>query len=164
MEILSGESKDLVITNDWLPQAELGPMRRLSAALSTWWGQAQRLKSEAHVFYLAFKHPGMPWYARLVAVSTAGYLLSPIQLIPSFIPIIGFMDDFAVLFFGAKLLHKITPLGVMTECREQVNASEEHHRHAGTSLVAIITFFIVSAVWLLAAVVATALLAAHFHH
>jgi uncharacterized membrane protein YkvA (DUF1232 family) len=164
MESLSGESEDLAISTFCPPPRGLGTARRVSAALSVWWGQAQRLRSEAHVFYLAFKHPGMPWYARVVAACTAGYLLSPIQLIPSFIPIVGFMDDFVVLFLGAKLLHRITPEGVMAECRELVKASEEHSRRATSSLTATVFSVLISAVWLLAALAATALMAAHFHH
>ncbi len=83
------------------------------AFAGNWRRRAQRLQKEAHVFYFVFKHPRTRWYARLLAVCTAGYLLSPVQLIPSFIPVIGFLDDFAVLFLGAKLLTRITPPDVL---------------------------------------------------
>jgi uncharacterized membrane protein YkvA (DUF1232 family) len=68
-----------------------------------WRQQAHRLKKEVQVFYFAFRHPRAPWYARLVAACIAGYVLSPIQLIPSFIPVIGFLDDLLILFVGANL-------------------------------------------------------------
>src|SRR5260370_15285368 len=84
----------------------------------SWKRQAQRVHREAQVFYFAFKHPRVPWYAKLVAACSAGYLFSPIQLIPSFIPAIGLMDDVLVLFLGAKLLYRITPPDVLKECRE----------------------------------------------
>src|SRR5271168_249637 len=89
-----------------------------------WKQQAQRVHREAQVFYFAFRHPRVPWYAKLVAVCTAGYLFSPIQLIPSFIPGIGFLDDFLVLFVGLKLLRRITPRDVLAECRELADAAQ----------------------------------------
>ena len=66
----------------------------------------------------------MHWYSRLVAICTASYQLSPIQLIPNFIPEIGFLDDLLVIFLGTKLLRKITPADVMTECRELAEKAE----------------------------------------
>ncbi|MGB2617378.1 MAG: DUF1232 domain-containing protein, partial [Candidatus Acidiferrales bacterium] len=72
-----------------------------------WKVQAQRVQREAYVYYFAFKHPRVPWYAKLVAACSAAYLFSPIQLIPSYIPVIGFLDDFLVLFLAARLLQRI---------------------------------------------------------
>lgn len=72
---------------------------------------------ESHVLYLVFKNPRTRWYARLVAACSVGYVFSPIQLIPNFIPVLGFADDLLVLFLGAKLLRKITPPDLMAECR-----------------------------------------------
>ena len=125
--------------------------------------QAQQVQKEAHVFYLAFKHPRMHWYARLVAICTASYLLSPIQLIPNFIPGIGFLDDLLVLFLGAKLLQKITPPDVWTECRElaekaKLRRSEETGWAAAVGVVAVV------ALWLLVGLAGSALIAAYIHH
>ena len=78
---------------------------------------SDRFRKRRTSFYLVFKHPRTKWYAKLVAACSAGYLFSPIQLIPSFIPVIGFMDDVLVLFLGAKLLYRITPPDVLRECR-----------------------------------------------
>jgi len=80
-----------------------------------WKRRAQQLQKEAHVFYFVFKHPRTRWYARLVAACAAGYVFSPIQLIPNFIPVIGCLDDVLVLVVGAKLLQKITPVDVLAE-------------------------------------------------
>jgi uncharacterized membrane protein YkvA (DUF1232 family) len=133
-------------------------------ARAGWKEQARRLQKEAHVFYFVFKHPRTRWYARLLAVCTAGYLLSPVQLIPSFIPVIGFLDDLAVLFLGAKLLQRITPPAVLVECRQLADAAEIRRREEIRSRAAVIASVVVATVWLLAAVGASALMAAYFRH
>jgi uncharacterized membrane protein YkvA (DUF1232 family) len=107
-----------------------------------WKEQARRLQKEAHVFYFVFKHPRTRWYAKLLAVCTAGYLLSPVQLIPSFIPVIGFLDDFAVVAEVAE-----------TRRKEEIK-----------SRAAVIASVAVATVWLLAAVGASALMAAYVRH
>src|SRR5438270_13704777 len=83
-----------------------------------WNEHIRQIHKEANVFYLVFKHSKTRWYAKLVAACSAGYLFSPIQLIPSFIPVVGLMDDVLILYLGAKLLYRITPPDVLKECRE----------------------------------------------
>jgi uncharacterized membrane protein YkvA (DUF1232 family) len=129
----------------------------------SWKQQVQRLHTEAHVFYFVFKHPRTHWYTRLVAACTAGYLLSPIQLIPSFIPVIGFLDDLLVFFLGVKLLRKITPPDVLAECRELAEAAEIRRKEEIRSAAAVVPVA-VAALWLLAAVTASALMAAYIRH
>jgi uncharacterized membrane protein YkvA (DUF1232 family) len=129
-----------------------------------WKEQARRLQKEAHVFYLVCKHPRTRWYARLLAVCTAGYLLSPIQLIPSFIPLIGFVDDFAVLFLGAKLLKKITPPDVFAECRGLAEATEARRKEEIRSTAATVASVVIASAWILAAVAASALMASYVRH
>ncbi len=124
-----------------------------------WKRQAQRLRKDAHVFYFLFKHPRTRWYARFVSVCTAGYLLSPIQLIPSFIPVIGFVDDLAVLFLGAKLLQRITPPDVLTECRQLADAAEIRRKEEIRSSATVAASVVIATVWLLAAITASALMA-----
>jgi uncharacterized membrane protein YkvA (DUF1232 family) len=130
----------------------------------SWRQQAQRLHREAQVFYFAFKHPRVHWFAKLIAACTAGYVFSPIQLIPSFIPVIGFLDDFLVLFFGVTLLKKIIPPDVMTECRALAEAAETRRKEEIRSTAAVIAFVAIALVWLLAAVIAGALMAAYLPH
>ena len=123
----------------------------------SWRQQAQRVHREAHVFYFVFKHPRTRWYAKLIAVCTAGYLLSPIQLIPSFVPVIGFLDDLLILFLGVKLLRRITPPDVLTECRELANAAEMRRKEEIRSSAAAFASVAIVTLWLLAAVTASAL-------
>ena len=82
-----------------------------NAIMDGWKRQAQLLQREARGFYFAFKHPRVHWCAKLVAAGTAAYLFSPIQLIPSFIPVVGFLDDLLILFLGVKLLQRIIASG-----------------------------------------------------
>jgi uncharacterized membrane protein YkvA (DUF1232 family) len=117
-----------------------------------WKQKAQRLQKEVHVFYFAFKHPHVRWYAKLVAACAGGYLFSPIQLIPSYIPVIGFLDDFAVLFLGAKILKRIIPAKVWAECHELAEVAELRRREEIRSTPAVVAFIVIGAVWLLVAV------------
>jgi uncharacterized membrane protein YkvA (DUF1232 family) len=124
-----------------------------------WKNQAQRVHREAQVYYFAFKHPRVPWYAKLVAACSAGYLFSPIQLIPSYVPVIGFLDDFFVLFVGAKLLQRFIPPEVLTECRQLAHAAAMRRKEEIRSTAAVIAFVAIGAVWVLAAVGASILMA-----
>jgi|ERR1700722_4907479 len=123
-----------------------------------WRQRAEQLKREALVCYFVFKHPRTRWYGRLVAASTVAYLFSPIQLIPSFIPVIGFLDDFVVLVAGVKLLQRIIPSDVLTECRERAEAVETGRREKIKSPAGVVGFVVVASLWVLAAVTASALM------
>ena len=127
----------------------------------TWKQQAQRVHTEAQTFYFAFKHPRVPWYAKVVAVCTAGYLFSPIQLIPSFIPVIGFLDDFLVLFLGVKLLQRIIPPDILAECRQQANDAEMRRTDEVRSRAAVVAFFAIALVWLFAAITVSGMIASY---
>ena len=126
--------------------------------------QAQRLHREAQVYYLVFKHPRAPWYARVVAACCAGYIFSPIQLIPSYIPVIGFLDDFLVLLMGARLLQRIIPADVLNECRQLADAAEMRRNEEIKSTAAVASSVVIVAVWLLAAVGASILMARLIPH
>jgi uncharacterized membrane protein YkvA (DUF1232 family) len=130
----------------------------------TWRQKTARIQKEVHTFYFAFKHPRSPWYAKVVAGCSAGYLFSPIQLIPSYIPVIGFMDDFAVLFIGAKILQRIIPQEVFTECRQMAELAEMRRREELTSVPAIFAFIVIAAVWLLGAIGIGILVAKYMAH
>jgi uncharacterized membrane protein YkvA (DUF1232 family) len=127
----------------------------------TWKQQAQRVHTEAQTFYFAFKHPRVPWYAKLIAVCTAGYLFSPIQLIPSFIPVIGFLDDFLVLFLGVKLLQRIVPRDILVECRQQANDAEMRRKDEVRSRAAVIAVLAIALVWLFVAITVSGMIASY---
>lgn len=79
--------------------------------------KAKVLKSDIMAVYIACRRPEVPWYIKLLAVIIIGYALSPIDLIPDFIPVLGYLDDLILLPLGIKLLIKLIPNEVLEECR-----------------------------------------------
>ena len=164
MAILEGELDNSIISDTSPPRDDTSRVRRLPALIATWSQKAQKLQKEAHVFYFAFKHPGTPWYARLIAACAAGYLLSPIQIIPSFIPVIGFMDDLVVLVVGFKLIQKAISPAVLKECREQAEAAELKRRAKDSSVTDVVVSVTVAILWLISAIAGSLLIASYFRH
>ena len=137
--------------------------RSESAFAANWKRRAQQLQKEAHVFYFVVKHRRSRWYARVIAACAAGYVLSPIQLIPNFIPVIGTLDDFVVLFVAVKLLQKLTPADVLIECRQLADAAETRRLEEIGWKASLFAPIVVVAVWILAAITVSALMAAYIY-
>ncbi|PDQ20641.1 hypothetical protein CN311_13180 [Mesorhizobium sanjuanii] len=78
---------------------------------------ARRIKRDAHAVYLAAGDPRTPWYARALALCVAGYALSPIDLIPDFIPVLGYLDDAIIVPLGILAVVKMIPPEVLAEHR-----------------------------------------------
>ena len=87
--------------------------------LQAWKRRARRLKAETYALYLAYRDPRVPWQARLFAACVVGYAFSPIDLIPDFIPILGYLDDLVLVPLGIALALKMIPQDVLAECRER---------------------------------------------
>ncbi len=85
--------------------------------LHKWKAKAGELKREAYALYLCSQHPQTPLYAKLFALFIVGYAMSPIDLIPDFIPVIGYLDDLILIPFGIALLIKMMPNDIVEECR-----------------------------------------------
>ncbi len=83
-----------------------------------WKRQARQLKTEGHALYLAYRDPRVPWYARLFAGIALGYLFSPIDLIPDFIPVIGFLDDLLLVPLLMLISRRLIPADILAEHRE----------------------------------------------
>lgn len=81
--------------------------------------RARRLKGEVVALYYAARHPDTPWYAKALGVAIVAYAVSPIDLIPDFIPVLGLLDDIILLPFAIALAVKMVPAAVMKECRER---------------------------------------------
>ena len=81
--------------------------------------RARRLRSETYALYLAGRHPQVRWPAKLVILATVAYALSPIDLIPDFIPVLGYLDDLVLVPLGIALALKLVPPGIMAECRKK---------------------------------------------
>ena len=81
--------------------------------------RAKQLKTDIPAVFLALSRRETPWYAKLIAGLTVGYALSPIDLIPDFIPVLGYLDDLILLPALVALTVKLVPASVMDECRAQ---------------------------------------------
>lgn len=90
--------------------------------IKSWKTKTKQLRTEMVALYLAYKHPRTPWYAKALAALIIGYALSPIDLIPDFIPVIGYLDDFIIVPAGIALLIKIIPRDVLEECRAKARS------------------------------------------
>lgn len=87
---------------------------------------AHRLRRDVHAVYLAARDPRVPWHAKLVGLLVAGYALSPIDLIPDFVPILGLIDDMILIPAGIWLFLRLVPGEVLAEHRAV--AEEATHR------------------------------------
>ena len=81
--------------------------------------KTKKIKNEIGALYLAYKRPDVPGYAKIVSILVVGYALSPIDLIPDFIPILGYFDDVILIPLGIALAVKLIPRDIMNECRQQ---------------------------------------------
>jgi uncharacterized membrane protein YkvA (DUF1232 family) len=81
--------------------------------------KAKRLKNETYALYLASKDRRVPWYAKAFVVLIVAYALSPIDLIPDFIPVLGYLDDLILIPAGIWLALKMVPQDVMDDCRKR---------------------------------------------
>jgi len=114
----------------------------MSAGITEHWkALARRLKREVRALYLAYRDPRTPWYGRLVAAIVVAYALSPIDLIPDFIPIVGYLDDLVLIPLGVWLALRMIPRAVMAECRlraaAEVDAGLPVNRAAAVVIVVI---------------------------
>ena len=83
------------------------------------------LKSELAALYLAYRDPRTPWYARVAAILVIGYALSPIDLIPDFIPVLGYLDDLIILPLGIFIAIKLIPAEILVSAREKAAYSDQ---------------------------------------
>ena len=87
-----------------------------------WKRQAKLLRVKIFTIYLAYKDPRVPWYAKAFAACIVAYAFSPIDLIPDFIPILGYLDDIVLIPLGIALVLKMIPKAVIKECEEKAQA------------------------------------------
>jgi uncharacterized membrane protein YkvA (DUF1232 family) len=105
---------------------------------------ARRLGRDVHAIYLASRDPRVPWYAKVLAIAVAAYALSPIDLIPDFIPVVGYLDDLIIVPLGIWLVVRLIPEEIMVEYRAIAD-------HAGQRPVSRAGMIAVIVLWILAA-------------
>ena len=120
--------------------------------------RARELKKEVFAVYLAARDPRTPWYAKVWILLVVAYALSPIDLIPDFIPILGYLDDLLLVPAGLWLAVKLIPAEVLAEARLTA-ASRGVDRRVGTIGMLVILF-----VWILAIIWVVSLILPHVEH
>lgn len=114
----------------------------ISATMKTW---AKRIKRDGVTLWFAGKHPRTPWYAKALGLFVVAYALSPIDLIPDFIPVLGYVDDMILLPVLIWLTVKLLPVEVLAECRVQADAWMETEGRKPSSRMGAV---LIVAVWL----------------
>lgn len=104
---------------------------------------ARAIKRDVVALWLAARDPRVPWYAKAVAGLVAAYALSPIDLIPDFVPVLGYLDDVILIPLGIMLAVKLVPAALMQEFRRRAETADRPISRAGLALIV--------AIWLLAA-------------
>ncbi len=104
------------------------------------------LKQELTALYLVCRDPRTPWYAKALGVCIVGYALSPIDLIPDPIPILGYVDDLILIPLGIIAVRRMIPPAVMTECREKAKGLNQQK---GKNWI---TAGIIIAIWIVAGI------------
>ena len=87
--------------------------------ITGWRQRAKQLKTETYALYLAYRDPRTPWYAKLLVMAIVAYALSPMDLIPDFIPVLGYLDDLIILPAAITLALKLIPAAILAEHRAQ---------------------------------------------
>ncbi len=101
-------------------------------------GWARSIKRDVHALYLSARDPRVPWYAKAVALAVAAYALSPIDLIPDFIPVLGYLDELIILPLGILLAVRLIPPAVFAEHRATATAAPmQPSRGAAAVIIAI---------------------------
>ena len=108
---------------------------------------AKRLKRELFVLYLAYKDNRVPWYAKVFSICVVAYAFSPIDLIPDFIPVLGYLDDIILIPLGISLALKMIPKSVTNDLR--IKADEMQQKEKPTNWFVGILFIII---WILLAI------------
>jgi uncharacterized membrane protein YkvA (DUF1232 family) len=109
--------------------------------------QASQLRHQTLVVYFAARDPRMPFHVRVIALLVAAYAVSPIDLIPDFIPVIGYLDDLLLIPLGIALVIRLTPKEVLESARAQAKLATDKP-------VSYVAAAIIAAIWVLLLVIA----------
>ena len=115
--------------------------------LTRWRERMRALKRDSLVVYYAARDPRLPWHVRLLALAIAAYALSPIDLIPDFIPVLGYLDDLILIPLGVALVVKLTPPEILADARERA-------AHTAARPVSRMAAAVIVVVWLAALLLA----------
>ncbi len=120
--------------------------------MASWKQRARQLKAETYALYLAYRDPRTPWWGRLFAAIVVGYAFSPLDLIPDFVPVLGYLDDLILVPLGVFLAVKMIPAEVMVESKAKARALM-----ADGKPVSRVAALVIVGVWLLLALLSVGL-------
>ena len=103
--------------------------------------RAYELETETFALYLAARDPRTPWYIKLFVAGIAAYAFSPIDLIPDFVPVLGYLDDLILIAIGIALARKLVPHQVLTECRARAQETIQNGKPVSRVAGALIILF-----------------------
>ncbi len=117
--------------------------------LNAW---AKSIKRDGLTLWFAVKHPGTPWYAKAVGLFAVAYALSPIDLIPDFIPILGYLDDAILLPCLIWLAVRLLPRDVLARARQEADAwmqskAGKPRSRAGAVMIVLLWVAVAAAAW-----------------
>ena len=116
---------------------------RLHAWRGHWVARLRMLRRESLVVWYAARDPRLPWPVRLLALAVAAYALSPIDLIPDFIPVLGYLDDLVLVPLGVALVVKLTPAAILADARARAAVTAARPTSTAAAIVIVV-------LWLLA--------------
>lgn len=108
--------------------------------------RAHQLEAETFALYLAARDPKTPWYVKLLVAGIAAYAFSPIDLIPDFVPILGYLDDLILIPIGIALAIKLVPHQVLADCRARAHESIRNGKP-----VSLVASAVIVLIWLVSA-------------
>jgi uncharacterized membrane protein YkvA (DUF1232 family) len=117
-----------------------------------WKKRVRHLKTETYAIYLAYKDPRAPWHAKVLIAFVIAFVFSPIDLIPDFIPVLGYLDDLVIVPLGIALAIRMIPPEVMAECRKAAREAVDQDKPTGR-----IAAVVIVTIWLFVAALVVAI-------
>lgn len=114
-----------------------------------WKKKARSLEVDIYALYLSYRDPRVPWYAKLIIVCVVAYAFSPIDLIPDFIPVLGYLDDLILLPLGVLLSIKLIPPLVFAEHRKTAERRSAKNPKNWVAAGLILCFWFSVLIWLI---------------
>src|SRR3954464_9057793 len=113
--------------------------------MNRWMQWARAIRRDAHALQLAARDPRVPWYGQALAIAVAAYALSPVDLIPDFIPVLGYLDDLIIVPLGIAAVVWLIPPPIMAEHRVLADAAQQRP-------VSRMAAAIIAAIWIVSAI------------
>ena len=114
--------------------------------LQKWKSTVRKLKEDIYTLYLAYRDPRVPFHAKIVLIITVAYAFSPIDLIPDFIPVLGYLDDLLLVPLGVWLVVRLAPAAVLEASRASAQEASERPTSL-TAAIVIICLWTAAILW-----------------